>query len=532
MNFLKKAVFTALTLGMVSGMAFAAEPEIPDEHITNITPGSEEQISILCVGNSILNHGPSADIGWSGSWGMAASSADKDYYHLLQDKVKEAGYTNVAWSSTGVATLERAIDKRTDYDYKAEIDQLLAPSVRAAMPDIVIFQIGENVNQGPTRESYKIALEKLAEFCVSVNPDVEIIFCMPFWGGDAKCLGVKDAAIETGFTYADLSQFNTDENKAIGLFEHSGVAIHPGDQGMANIADEIFKQLEVVLYKKYVDPNQVEVKLDGKYVYFDVPAQIIDSRTMIPIRAVAEAFSADVGWDGETETVTIIRPGEEIVMKLGENFFTKNGEKFDLDVPALETGGRTLVPARAIAEAFDCKVDWDEAAWTAIITSPEKTPAVLTGIDDKCNSLNASGFYGSSSKLTIVDENEEQGKAIYVEATTSAKSWTYIWAKFAIQSGKTYVIEADLKALDTDGAGNTVDEVGIGFCMRHDGKDHAVKVTQVKVSDGWVHVTAEYAVPGDMVPNPDDDRFGIYANPINDIAASFAIDNVVVKIKE
>ena len=233
MNFLKKAVFTALTLGMVSGMAFAAEPEIPDEHITNITPGSEEQISILCVGNSILNHGPSADIGWSGSWGMAASSADKDYYHLLQDKVKEAGYTNVAWSSTGVATLERAIDKRTDYDYKAEIDQLLAPSVRAAMPDIVIFQIGENVNQGPTRESYKIAMEKLAEFCVSVNPDVEIIFCMPFWGGDAKCLGVKDAAIETGFTYADLSQFNTDDNKAIGLFEHNGVAIHPGDQGMA-----------------------------------------------------------------------------------------------------------------------------------------------------------------------------------------------------------------------------------------------------------------------------------------------------------
>lgn len=249
---------------------------------------------------------------------------------------------------------------------------------------------------------------------------------MPFWGGDAKCLGVKDAAIETGFTYADLSQFNTDENKAIGLFEHSGVAIHPGDQGMANIADEIFKQLEVVLYKKYVDPNQVEVKLDGKYVYFDVPAQIIDSRTMIPIRAVAEAFSADVAWDGETETVTITRPGEEIVMKLGENFFTKNGEKIDLDVPALETGGRTLVPARAIAEAFDCKVDWDEAAWTAIIISPEKTTAVLTGIDDKCDSLNASGFYGSGSKLTIVDEDEKQGKAIYVEATTSAKSWTYI----------------------------------------------------------------------------------------------------------
>ena len=105
------------------------------------------------------------------------------------------------------------------------------------------------------------------------------------------CMGAQNAAINLGFTYADLAQFNTNDNKAIGLFEHGGVANHPGDKGMANIAEEIFKQLDIILYKKYKDPEQVEVKLDGKYITFDVLPRLVNDRTMIPVRAVAEAFS-------------------------------------------------------------------------------------------------------------------------------------------------------------------------------------------------------------------------------------------------
>ncbi len=122
------------------------------------------------------------------------------------------------------------------------------------------------------------------------------------------------------------------------------------------------------------EPVTVDVKIDGELVNFDVPAQIMNGRTMIPVRAVSEEFEANVGWDGDTSTVTITgKDGTVIVMTLGENFFTKNGEKIDLDVPAFETGGRTLVPARAIAEALDCNVEWDEAAWTVYITKPVKT---------------------------------------------------------------------------------------------------------------------------------------------------------------
>jgi len=47
---------------------------------------------------------------------------------------------------------------------------------------------------------------------------------------------------------------------------------------------------------------------------------------------------------------------------------TKNGEKIVLDVPPQIVNGRTLVPARAVAESFGAKVDWDGNTRTVIIT--------------------------------------------------------------------------------------------------------------------------------------------------------------------
>ena len=84
MKMLSKIITTAFLTAMFSLGTMAAEAEIPDEALHNLNTATNEQISVLCVGNSILAHGPSESIGWSGNWGMAASSADKDYYHLLQ----------------------------------------------------------------------------------------------------------------------------------------------------------------------------------------------------------------------------------------------------------------------------------------------------------------------------------------------------------------------------------------------------------------------------------------------------------------
>ncbi len=528
MKILKKLLVAALVLGTLTCGVMAADDTAAAE-----TDPKAGKLTVYVVGNSILNHGKAPDIGWNGSWGMAASAQEKDYFHLLQAKAEADGYTGIEWVSNGAANFERSINTREDYGYKAEINNQFA-GAKSIKPDVVIFQIGENVGKTTTK-AYTNVMVNLDKYFKDINPDVAIIYSQPFWGGNEKVNGVKNAAIETDQTYANLSQYNNSENMAIGLFENSGVASHPGDTGMENIADAFYKQLSVILYKKLVDPEQVEVKLDGSYVHFDVPAQITDGRTMIPVRAVAEAFDAKVDWEGETETVTITKGEDVVIMTLGENFFTKNGEKKELDVPAFETGGRTLVPARAIAEALDCNVSWNEKTWTAIILSPVKEeeaapePAapVKEIVEDPCDDFK-NGYYSSTANLSIVeDDDDDHGKVILVEASGAGKAWSYIWSNMTFVPGATYTITADVKPGETDGAGNAITELGIGGCFHHDKADHGVGIKTV-YADEWTTISYTYTMPENIEALPGDDAFGIYANPVNDIAATFYVDNISV----
>ena len=89
----------------------------------------------------------------------------------------------------------------------------------------------------------------------------------------------------------------------------------------------------------------------------------------MPLRAIFEALGAQIEWDDATQTVTASKNGTVIKVQIGNNIMTKNGTQITLDVPAKLVTSRTLVPARAVAEAFGCKVDWDEANWRVIITT-------------------------------------------------------------------------------------------------------------------------------------------------------------------
>ncbi|OPZ92173.1 MAG: hypothetical protein BWY74_01713 [Firmicutes bacterium ADurb.Bin419] len=112
----------------------------------------------------------------------------------------------------------------------------------------------------------------------------------------------------------------------------------------------------------------IKVLIDGVQVKFDQPPVIQDGRTLVPLRAIFEAMDATVTWDAETRTVTSIKIDTTIVLKIGNNVMTKNGSDITLDVPAQILNGRTLVPARAVAESFGAKVDWDAKTRTVIIT--------------------------------------------------------------------------------------------------------------------------------------------------------------------
>ncbi len=115
--------------------------------------------------------------------------------------------------------------------------------------------------------------------------------------------------------------------------------------------------------------DTIKVMLNGAAIDFaDVAPQIINDRTMVPLRAIFEALGAEVAWDDATKTVVAVKGEVTIKMTIGASTFTRNNESIALDSPATIVDSRTLVPVRAIAESFGSEVDWDGTTKTVTIT--------------------------------------------------------------------------------------------------------------------------------------------------------------------
>lgn len=105
--------------------------------------------------------------------------------------------------------------------------------------------------------------------------------------------------------------------------------------------------------------SNVGVVINGSLLETDVSAQIVNDRTLVPVRSIFEALGASVDWNGENQTVTALRDNIYIVLQIGNNIMKVNSKEIILDVPAQIIDGRTMVPARAVSEALGCTVRWD-----------------------------------------------------------------------------------------------------------------------------------------------------------------------------
>lgn len=137
------------------------------------------------------------------------------------------------------------------------------------------------------------------------------------------------------------------------------------------LAFAIFIGSIVIPINKSYASNDIKVLLDGKELVFDVPPQIIEGRTLLPLRAIFEALGLEVGWDNETRTITGISEGKEIILKLDSKEAKVNGINKALDVPAKSINGRTLVPVRFIAEGLNLNVVWNQESRTVKISKDD-----------------------------------------------------------------------------------------------------------------------------------------------------------------
>lgn len=120
-------------------------------------------------------------------------------------------------------------------------------------------------------------------------------------------------------------------------------------------------------HKLDLDSDLITVQIDGNYVDFDQSPVIIDGRTLVPLRAIFEALGATVEWNGDTKTVTSKKGSTSISLSIDSNTMYKNGKAVTLDVPSQLINDSTLVPVRAIAEAFNCSVNWNNDTKTVTI---------------------------------------------------------------------------------------------------------------------------------------------------------------------
>jgi hypothetical protein len=108
--------------------------------------------------------------------------------------------------------------------------------------------------------------------------------------------------------------------------------------------------------------NSTAYSINGENKIADVSPYVnVSNRTMVPIRTFAEALGATVGWDGSTQTISILKNGKAISLRLGSNIMNVDGNSVNLDASPEISNGHTFLPFRPIGEALGANVQWDNA---------------------------------------------------------------------------------------------------------------------------------------------------------------------------
>lgn len=111
---------------------------------------------------------------------------------------------------------------------------------------------------------------------------------------------------------------------------------------------------------------------------------IIDDRTLIPVRAVIEAMGGEAEWNSETQSAVLTYGGDTVTLTIGSTTAYYNDDASTLDTAPVIINDRTLLPIRFIAESFGFEVGWDGDTQTVTINgavpeTPEASTAPETG---------------------------------------------------------------------------------------------------------------------------------------------------------
>lgn len=204
----------------------------------------DENFEYLAIGNSITIHGKCSY--WYGEWGMAATEADKDYFHLVAKGISK--YASISATAINFADWEVASNDR------AQVLKLLDPYLNKNL-DLITVQLGENVSEESS--SFDNDFNDLVKYIKCFSLNAKIIIIGDYWNSDSRETEKQNCADTFGYPFVSLvpirgtefqcgigTQVYGDDNN-LHIVEHAGVAAHPGNSAMKFYAEQILNCLDL-----------------------------------------------------------------------------------------------------------------------------------------------------------------------------------------------------------------------------------------------------------------------------------------------
>lgn len=197
----------------------------------------------------------------------------------------------------------------------------------------------------------------------------------------------------------------------------------------------------LIFFPSINEAGQISIQINGQEVKTDVQPFIENGRTLVPIRVISENLGIEVLWKAETREVVLKKYDKDIILKINDRNFLTGKDKKMSDVAPKIINGRTFVPVRLVAEIFGMEVAWDGVVKCVIINDnnfelakvirvvdgdtlvvdrgngPETVRLILVDSPETKHPNKGVEFFGEEASLFT--KNFLEGKSIYLEKDIS-----------------------------------------------------------------------------------------------------------------
>lgn len=254
-------------------------------------------------------------------------------------------------------------------------------TITVTPPGVKLGKTSVSVAEGGATDTYTIALKNppTADVIIVASPDTKVKvspavlrFTPANWiSPQTVTVTAVDDAIAEGAHTGRIAHMVTSTDTGYNAIAVGTVTATVEDNEFAlgvtaTFGHDTTRILKLIIGKYWMYLDGVAVKLDAAPI-------IRNSRTLLPVRAIAEVTGSVVSWDARTRKVTVKRKDRMVELWIGKNIARVNGKSMNIDtddyrVVPIMVNSRTLLPLRFVAESLGLDVQWSDTTRTVTIT--------------------------------------------------------------------------------------------------------------------------------------------------------------------